>query len=370
MIAIFFEIDCICHSECLYWHYYFGYVLRSLSQESGAVKSAKRPQLRRLQMIDYELRRNRFPTASGLAELLEVDLRTVHRDLTFMQQQWNAPIAFCRKRRGWHYNCTTFSLPSQQLTKDQLLALFVAQQSLQQSPSSPLNGSLRRAVETLASMLPELATIVRSEAFATHSFRQSAVPKESAAVFADLTHAMLDERSERLTYISASQATQSCRLVDPWHIACIDGSWYLFGWCHLRRDMRMFALSRIESIQLTEQNFDRPKDFSISEALVGAFGVFHNSAQPVREVILRCGVEISRFIREKQWHLSQKMEEHSDGSLTIRWHLTSLIEVARWIQSWGEAVEVLQPEELRDLVYCRAKAMARNNKPQKPRKPR
>ena len=200
-----------------------------------------------------------------------------------------------------------------------MLALFVAQQSLHQNPSSPLNGSIKRAVETLASMLPELATIVRSEALATHSFRQSAVPKESSAVFADLTHAMLDERSVRLNYISASQATETCRLVDPWHVACIDGKWYLFGWCHLRLEMRMFALSRIESIQMTDQNFDRPKDFSISEALVGAFGVFHDSAQSVREVILRCGVEISRFIRETVAP-SQKMEEHFDGSLTIRWH--------------------------------------------------
>jgi predicted DNA-binding transcriptional regulator YafY len=334
------------------------------------MKSAKRPQLRRLQLIDHELRRNRYPTASKLAEILEVNLRTVQRDIAFMQSQWNAPIAFSKKHNGWYYASQSFSLPSQQLTKDQLMAMFVAQQSLQQNPSSPLNDSLSRAVEALVGMLPEIASVVRNEAKATHSVHQSSLPFESVQSFAELTKALLEQRSIRIIYRSATRSGETSRIVDPWHVSCINGAWYLFGWCHLRRELRMFSLTRLQEIEVLDESFERPRDFSLTDTLGGAFQVYCEPKGPVHEISLRCNADVSRFIRERCWHPSQTIEEVADGSIVLHLKLKSLIEIARWIQSWGEGIEVIEPETLRDMIYQRAQSMAIRNLPQKPRKPR
>jgi predicted DNA-binding transcriptional regulator YafY len=334
------------------------------------MKSAKRPQLRRLQLIDLELRRNRYPTASKLAELLEVNLRTVQRDIAFMQSQWNAPIAFSKKHNGWFYASQSFSLPSQQLTKDQLLAMFVAQQSLQQNPSSPLNDSLSRAVDALAGLLPEISSIVRTESKATHSIRQTALPFESAQSFTELTRAILEKHSIRIIYRSVTRSGETSRMVDPWHVSCINGAWYLFGWCHLRRELRMFALTRLQKIEVLDDTFERPREFSLNDTLGGAFQVYCEPNNPIREISLRCNPEVSRFIRERSWHPSQSLEENFDGSIVLHLKLNSFVEVARWIQYWGDGIEVIRPESLREMIYERAQSMAIRNLPQKPRKPR
>lgn len=329
------------------------------------MKSAKRPQLRRLQLIDLELRKGRYPTVEGLAGTLEVNPRTIRRDLEFLRSAWNAPIDYCKNRNGWHYTDLAFTIASQQITRDQLLAIFVAQQSLTQNRSTPFAPLLARAVEVLSASLPEIASVVRENADQTHSFRQTSVPSESIEVFAALTEHLLRSEQIEVRYWSASSNETTTRVIDPWHVASINGTWYLFAWCHLRAEMRMFAVSRIQSVKPTGDNFERPTNFSIDETIGSGFQMFCETDAEIRDIVIRCDAEVAKYVREKRWHPTQTIVEQPDGSIVLRWRLNSIIEVSRWIQSWGEGVEVLEPIDLRELVYERAQAMAKNNAPKK-----
>ena len=327
------------------------------------MKSAKRPQLRRLQLIDRELRNGRYPTVEGLAGTLEVNPRTVRRDLEFLRSAWNAPIDFCKNRNGWHYTDLSFSLNGQQITRDQMLAIFVAEQSLSQNPNTPLVPMLARAVDVISAALPEFASVVRENADRTHSFRQTSVPSESIEIFSTLTEHLLRCEQIEVCYWTASSNSTTTRVIDPWHVASINGTWYLFAWCHTRAEMRMFAISRIQSLTPTGQVFDRPTNFSIDEAIGDGFQMINESGAEVRDIVIQCDARIAKYVREKRWHATQAIEEQSNGSIVVRWRLSSTIEVSRWIQSWGEGVEVLEPVDLRELVYERAQAMAANNAP-------
>ena len=329
------------------------------------MKSAKRPQLRRLQLIDVELRKGRFPTVDGLAGTLEVNARTVRRDLEFLRNEWNAPIDYCKNRNGWHYTDVAFTLTSQQITRDQLLSIFVAQQSFAQNRSSPFAPLLARAVDVLSESIPEMASVVRESAEQTHSFRQTTWPTESHEIFAALTKHLLGSEQIEVSYWSASSNETTTRVLDPWHVASINGTWFLFAWCHLRTEIRMFAVSRVQSVKPTGQVFDRPKNFSIDETIGNGFQMICEADIEIRDIVLRCDAEVAKYVREKRWHPTQSIEEQPNGSLVIRWRLNSIIEVSRWIQSWGEGVEVLEPIDLRELVYERAQAMAQNNAPKK-----
>jgi predicted DNA-binding transcriptional regulator YafY len=329
------------------------------------VRSAKRPQLRRLQLIHEELRKDRFPTVERLAQMLEVNPRTIRRDLEFLQLHWNAPAAYCKQRNGWHYTDLSFSLSAQQITRDQLLALFVAQQSLNQNRASPWAPLLARAVDVISASVPEMASVVRADAQQTHSFRQTSVPAESIEIFATLTGHLLRSEQIKIRYWSASSDDTTTRVIDPWHVASINGTWYLFAWCHLRKELRMFAVSRIQSIASTGETFDRPQNFSMDETLGRGFQAVSEPDAEVRDIVIRCDADVAKYVQEKSWHPTQRIDELSNGSIVVRWRLNSIIEVSRWIQSWGEGVEVLEPIDLRELVYARAKAMQRKNAPKK-----
>ena len=58
----------------------------------------------------------------------------------------------------------------------------------------------------------------------------------------------------------------------------------------------------------------------------------------------------AQLVRERMWHHSQRVKELRDGSLELQLQLGSLEEIERWILSWGDQAEVLEPVKLRERL--------------------
>jgi predicted DNA-binding transcriptional regulator YafY len=71
--------------------------------------------------------------------------------------------------------------------------------------------------------------------------------------------------------------------------------------------------------------------------------------------------ETARVVTETVWHHSQKSTFHKDGSVTLKFHVDGLQEIANWVMSWTGRATVVNPPELRDLIVSRLeKALAMN----------
>ncbi|MEW6399712.1 MAG: WYL domain-containing protein, partial [Bacillota bacterium] len=77
-----------------------------------------------------------------------------------------------------------------------------------------------------------------------------------------------------------------------------------------------------------------------------------------RDVVIRFASEQARYIKGKQWHESQVLEEGEDGSLVMRMRVGGLGEVKRWVLQYGAGAEVLAPPELRRMVADEATRLA------------
>lgn len=64
-------------------------------------------------------------------------------------------------------------------------------------------------------------------------------------------------------------------------------------------------------------------------------------------MVVRFTEAVADYIREKKWHPSQLLKELPDGGVELRMSLSSLVEVQRWILSWGGDATVLEPATLR-----------------------
>ena len=62
-------------------------------------------------------------------------------------------------------------------------------------------------------------------------------------------------------------------------------------------------------------------------------------------------------MEETIWHPSQVLEPQSDGTVIMRLKVIDTVELYSWILGWGEKVEVLEPDELREEIIETAKAM-------------
>ena len=77
-----------------------------------------------------------------------------------------------------------------------------------------------------------------------------------------MEQAVADGYSVKILYHKSGEKQLNYRLVDPYRIIFWNNKWYVIGFCHLRNDIRSFRVDRIESLMLTENKFNRPKDFS------------------------------------------------------------------------------------------------------------
>src|SRR5262245_45748994 len=98
--------------------------------EALAMHLAARPALARMLTIDQALREGKWPNARSLGERLEVNPRTIRRDIEFIRDRLKAPITFNPRRHGFCYTETTYRLPLIHLTEGELVALFLAEQLL------------------------------------------------------------------------------------------------------------------------------------------------------------------------------------------------------------------------------------------------
>ncbi len=113
--------------------------------------------------------------------------------------------------------------------------------------------------------------------------------------------------------------------------------------------MQHYRLDRIASARLEADSFARDPTFNLTTHAARAFGSFHSDAE-YGEVVWRFAPAAAPTAREFVFHPTQDLTEGEDGSLTVRFTASGHLEMAWHLYQWGDAVEVLAPEPLREMV--------------------
>jgi predicted DNA-binding transcriptional regulator YafY len=319
--------------------------------------TATRPPLARLAVIDKTIRAGGFPNARTLARDLDVNSRTIQRDLQFLRDRLQAPLAFDPARNGYIYTDRTFCLPFHQFTEGELIALLLAERLLQEYRNTPYAEALAAAFQKITAALPETVSIDLAHLTDAFSFRHQALDAGDMDRFVQLSRAVREGRQLDLLYWSASRDETARRIVDPYHLTSTAGDWHLIAHCHLRKEVRMFAPSRIRELHETGARFDRPANFHAADYLDAGFRAVRGTGPP-RQVRLRFRPAAARYVRERRWHKTQRLDEQADGGLVLTLHINHLLEVRRWALSFGADCEVLEPEELRAEVMQEIERLA------------
>lgn len=324
------------------------------SAPSGSQKTS-RPPLERMLRIHQEIATGEYPNCRALAEKLEVSTKSIQRDLTFMRDRLSLPLDYDSRRYGYFYTEPVTNFPTLQVSEGELFAMLIAEKALHEYRGTDFEKPLASAFRKITESLPETISIHIDAWDNAISFRRSGRPRINLELFDQLSDATTRGHTLNILYKKPGESDPQWRLVDPYHLANIDGDWYLFAYCHLRRDIRTFNPVRVHEIHQTGETFKPQKDFDIQARLRGSFGVIGGS-EP-KEVRLRFDSSAAEIIKEREWHASQEVADLADGSVELRLRLSNLVEIERWLLAWGASVEVLEPEELRQQIIQSAKAI-------------
>jgi predicted DNA-binding transcriptional regulator YafY len=310
----------------------------------------------------YEIHRlisqGTLPNCPGLAAQLEVNQRTIERDIERLRDMFGAPVEYDRARRGYRYT-GTFELPLMKLREGEAIALFLGQKLLMQCRGTPFEEFVRMAMAKIRVLLPQSIEVNVERLLGSVSFYTEPLRGEEAEVaerYRLLARAMEEQKTIQTDYYTASRQALTHRKIDPYHLRLTDGAWHCIGYCHERREVRTFALDRMLGLQVTPDSFTMPADFSMEEYLADTWTI--ERGEP-RKVVIEFDKTENPYIRGKQWHRSQTLEELPDGTLRMTLTVGGLGEIARWVMSLGSHAWVVEPDELRRKISAELEAAAR-----------
>jgi predicted DNA-binding transcriptional regulator YafY len=286
---------------------------------------SSRPPLVRILAIDHALRAGTYPNAPTLGRQLEVNSRTIRRDITFLRDRLGAPIEFDPVHNGYYYREPVYRLPFLPATEGELVALMLAERLLRQYRGTPFERDLRRAFAKMTALLPDEVTVRLDEAADCLSVMPAVEIAYDPEAFAALASALARRRRVEIVYWTAGRNVTTSRTLDPYHLMLKDEAWYAIGHDGYRGEVRVFAVQRIRSVRETGETFDRPADFRVEDYMGGSFRTVRGEGH--YQVELRFAPEFAGRIVEKVWHHSQTSEWEADGGLILRFEVSDLREM-------------------------------------------
>lgn len=308
-------------------------------------------QYARLIELDRRIREGGFPNCLTFAEAWGVSQKTVQRDIDFLRDQCGAPIAYDRERKGFYYENKSWWLPSVALSEGELLGVLLAARVAEQYRGSPVARQIGRTFEKLAGLLPDSIALNPSLLYSRFTFTAPPAKPVDEKVWTTVVRGLLARRTLKVTYrtfdsdVTAGKESR----IDPYHIANLQGEWYVFGVHHGHEDVRQFAMARIMKTTLTDHAFTVPVGFDPKKLLDGTFARYAGDGD-VKTVRILFNKEVAGWIEEREWQPQQKLKRRKNGDVELEFHAKGLFEVQRWVLSWGRWAKVLEPAELVESI--------------------
>jgi predicted DNA-binding transcriptional regulator YafY len=319
--------------------------------------------LERLLRIDVLLRNSERQTANDIAADLEVSERTVRADIEFLRSRYFAPIQWS-KAKGYQYTDQDWRLPTIPLTQGELFALTLGARMLETYSGSAYAQDLQSAISRLGERLPEQTWVdLQQLADERIIFRGGGGIDLAPEIWHGLEDACRNLKSVQMTYYTASSNSTSDRQFDPYLLHIYRGTNpYVIGFCRNRQAIRWFRVDRIRSLAVLAESFVRDPKFDAKAHLEQIFQA-EVGPEPI-EVAIWFDAVTAPYVRERRWHPSQTVTEHSDGAMTLRMTVRGINDLKRWIMGYGRGAKVLQPKALIDLIRQELGGMVEHYNPQ------
>ncbi len=309
-------------------------------------------QTERFYKIEQMLHDRNAVTFRQLLERLEVSRATLKRDLQYLRDRLNVPIVYDRAAGGYRFEAPGPSsakhrLPGLWFNASEIHALLMMQSLLEEVQPGLLGPHIAPLQTRLKSLLgsqddapEEVARRIRI----LHAAKRRADLK----YFDLIASTLLKRRRLLIRHYNRGSGQETEREVSPQRLIYYRDNWYLDAWCHLRQEVRSFAVDAIRRAEMLDR---KARDIAKREmdAVLGAgYGIFAGAA--VTWARLRFTPQSARWVAAEQWHPRQKSQAQADGHYLLELPYSNPTELVMDILRHGAGVEVLEPQALRQAV--------------------
>jgi len=233
--------------------------------------------------------------------------------------------------------------PQVRFTPEEISALDWAAAQASAGPFSEVLDGARQKLQAISAALGQEAAGL---AAVTDSWGPTA-PLTAAEVLLRLAEAILRRRTCMVTYRTPDATEPKKYAYHPYRLLNVAGVFYCVGKVPPHSPLTTLAVHRIGAIELLSDTFIVDAAIDLNRLREEAFGVVWE--EPVR-VVLRFRADQAPYVAERQWQPSQELQWLPDGRVELTFKAGGSFEITRWILGWGDAVEVIAPDEVRRQI--------------------
>jgi len=303
----------------------------------------------RFYRIQQLIARHKVVPARRFLDELEISAATFKRDLEYLRSRLNIPIIWDREASGYRYDpsARVQELPGLWFSAEEIYALLTMQQLLRNLEPGLLGPHVEPLLARLSAAIGSThhsAAEVQQRIRILHMARRT-LPLRA---FETVARALLERRRLRVTYYTRVRDEETVRELSPQRLVHYRENWYLDAWCHLRDDLRSFALDAMRAAEMLDPPATEVPGEDLDAVLASGYGIF--SGRDTQWARLRFSPLKARWVAHEQWHPQQRGEHEADGTYILEIPYSDDRELIMDILRHGPEVEVLAPISLRERV--------------------
>lgn len=299
------------------------------------------------------LQRQPNQKAAVLAGELGVSVRSLHRYIHQLEEM-GIPVYTERGPKGGFSLARGYRMPPLVFTAEEAVVVYLGTSLVGQMWGQLYDEAARGALAKVENVLPDeqRREVARARRTLVTTGLHRARQETTSASLEILRLAVRERRRLRMRYRSRGQLEPTERDLQPYALIYRWGWWYVVGYCLLRQAVRTFRVDRIVELTSAGQTFSMPADFDIH-----AYLATETQSQASLQARLLITPEAALIVADNRF-LWDSMEERPDGSIEVVLNVPDLEWAASLALSFGPAVTVLEPDELRQRVGAYANAIA------------
>ncbi len=288
--------------------------------------------------------------SDSLAEKFNTSPRNIFRDINDLNES-GFSITFDKRINSYIFTDSDFTLRDLDLNNDELTALLIGKQ-IAHRMGKPFEKAyqslLKKANKDTGTKTGEGLKKIEDKQHFFIDIDPMEGFEEIEKQYNAISGALNKKEEIEITYKAMHSQKETKRIIAPYGLIFEYGLWYVIGYCHLRKKVRIFALDCIKDFKMTGKPYIIPDNFNMDDYFKTGWHMIQYG-KPV-EVVLKFTKHYARWIKRKKWHPTQVIEEHKDGSITFTVTVQGSMELKWWIYHWIPHVEILSPPELRKEV--------------------
>jgi predicted DNA-binding transcriptional regulator YafY len=306
----------------------------------------------RLHKIKYMIQARQCVSLDDFLSELEISKATFKRDLEYLRSRMNASIVYDRFKGGYCFDeqiiGEKIELPGLWFSEKEATALVLMQHLLSGLDKGGLiEPHIAPLTSIIDGILGQSNTPAKELRKRLKVFGMSA-RKSSIENFEGIGNALLTRKKLQIAYYARGKNENTEREISPQRLIFYRDNWYLDAYCHLRKDLRSFAVDCISKAIITNTKADEISEKQLHEHFAESYGIFSGKAS--QRAKLKFSPEKARWVASETWHGQQVGAFDKDGNYILEFDYNRDPELVMDIMKYGSGVEVLAPASLRKRI--------------------